>query len=675
MKSQKYIYLMAVASLMMGACSSDDFSDNGQPTPPQPAQELTEGDAQGFTARIGDALEVLPAEDLDGTAPESAAPATRSTMSDGAFASWSTTDKISISDGTLMYTYQPSEGSIDGKHCDFQSKSSASFITDGTGDEGTFYAFYPADAVLGWNGTTVTTMIYTEQKYSENVENSGVMGPYMAAVATTTGGGANASFTFGHICSVVDVDLSGFDGGEVESVALCSNTKTSLAGRMAYNASTKAATISTTDGDTYFSSRQSDVVLVSDINLERPLVRFYVLPTKQTAGLTITVKTAAGNYYTKSSSSAVGTSDANADYLASVSGAINGAVCKPYYKKYNFGEISTAKTNRWMATIPGSTYFSMLSTPGSHDSATSSGDAGSSSYAKCQSETIGQQLENGVRAFDLRPQYCSKNTITADNLTIYHGSYSTGVLYKDAIATIVDFLQKNPTEAISIIMMKESASGSDQTTTMVSAINSIHSTYGSYFKVLDHSYYTLNDYRGKIFYGCRPNQNLTGAVKVVNWPDDASVTDYSVTVGDVCYASLEDEYNSKDDSKKSAVNVMLNMASANTDRARFHYTFTSVAWSLLSASITGQAETQNPAAASYISGTLTGPAGYVYGDFMGSSSYSGQTLLKAIIAQNGKYVYKNRTRCATSSASGTDTGADISSDEYADGTQVYARRR
>jgi len=656
--------MIAAAGLMLAACTGDD--DVLAVVDQQPAAT---DDAEGFTATMGDQLELLPEENLDGQTVN-----TRSTMGSDAFGTWSTTDKISISDGTLIYSFQPKEETISGSACSFEPTTGKNtFLTDGTATgEGTFYAFYPADAVLGWNGATVTTMIYTEQNYSENVENSGVMGPYMAAVATTTNNGANASFTFGHVCSVIDVDLSSFNGGTVASVALCSNTKVSLTGRMSFNASTKAATVSTDDGDTYFSSTQSDVVLVSDINLSKPVVRFYVLPTKQTAGLTITVKTTDGNYYTKSSATAVGTSDVNTDYLASVSGT-SGTACKPYYKKYNFGTVNNAKTNRWMAMIPGSTYFSMLSTPGSHDSATSSGDAGSLSAAKCQSETIAQQLENGVRAFDLRPQYCSSSTISADNLTIYHGPYSTGILYKDAIATIVDFLQKNPTEAISIIMMKESATGTDQTSTMVSVINSIHSSYSNYFKVLDHSYYTLNDYRGKIFYGCRPAQDITGAVRVTNWPDDTSATGYSVGVGGLCYASVEDAYNTKDDAKKTVVNVLLDLASANTNRARFHYTFTSVAWSLLGPTITGQANTQNPAAATYI-GTLTGPTGYVYGDFMGSSSYSGSTLLKAIIAQNAKYVYKNRTRCSTATA-GEDTGTSLHSDEFADDSQVYSRRR
>lgn len=667
LKTMKYkiqYSILTVAALSLTACSNDDALASGQHSEPVAGEQI------GFATTIGDGLDLQADEDLDGTDA-----ATRATMVDGAFGTWATTDNISVSDGTLMYSYQPKEGSISGAKCTFEAKSGkASFLTDGTGQDGTFYAFYPADAVLGWKGATVTTMIYTEQKYSENVENSGVMGPYMAAVATTTGGGANASFTFGHICSVVDVDLSTFDGGEVESVALCSNSKVSLAGRMAYNASTKEASVSTDDGDTYFSNRQSDVVVVSDINLATPVVRFFVLPVKQTAGLTITVRTTEGNYYTKSTSNAVGTSDANVSYLASVSGVTSGTVCKPYYKKYKFGAIGTAKTNRWMAMIPGSTYFSMLSTPGSHDSATSGVRSSYSDQAKCQSETIAQQLENGVRAFDLRPQYKSSSTITADNLTIYHGTVSTGVLYKDAIATIVDFLDKNPTEAISIIMTKEEASGDDQTSTLIDVVTSIHNNYSSYFKVLDHTYYTLKDFRGKILYGCRPNWYVSGMTRVENWPDDNSVTDYTVNVG-YCKASVEDAYNTSGDSKKTLVNNMLDMASSNTNNGRLHYTFTSVAWKLFGSSISTHANTQNPAVATYIANTLTGPAGYVYADYMGSSSYSGNTLLKTIVAQNLKYVYKNRTRCSAVSTSGTDTGVDISADEYADGGTVYVKHQ
>ena len=193
-------------------------------------------------------------------------------------------------------------------------------------------------------------------------------------------------------------------------------------------------------------------------------------------------------------------------------------------------------------------------------------------------------------------------------------------------------------------MTKEEGSGTDQTSALIEVVTSIHNNYSSYFKVLDHSYYTLDDFRGKIFYGCRPNWYVNTMTRVENWPDDSSVTNYGVNVGGTCTASVEDAYNTSGDSKKTVVNNMLNLASANTDRSKFHFTYTSVAWKLLGSSISSHANTQNPAAATYISGTLTGPAGYVYADYMGSSSYSGSTLLKAVIDQNYKYVFKGRTR-------------------------------
>ena len=671
MKTTFKYMTFAAALLALQACSNDDIITE---TVVEPTVE--EETAEGFNAIIGDQLDILAEEDMDGQPS-----GTRATMVNGAFGTWATNDNISISDGTLMYTYQPKANTED-SNCSFEPKEGkSSFTTNGGGDERTFYAFYPADAVLGWNGSTVSTMIYTEQKYSENEENSGVMGPYMAAVATTTNGGANASFTFGHVCSVIDVDFSSV-GETVDAVAIYANSKVSIAGKLSYNASTKVATVNsvnltetTDDPNAYCNGNQSELIRVSEIPSGATFARFYLLPVAQADGFTITVHTTDGNYYTKSSSTAVGTSAVNDSYLASVSGVTDGTACKPYYKKYNFGAKGTAKTNCWMAMVPGSTYFTMLSTPGSHDSATSGVDSNYSSQAKCQSETIAQQLANGVRAFDLRPQYCSSNTITADNLTIYHGSISTNVKYKDAIADIVEFLQNNPTEAISIIMNKEEASGSDQTSTLIDVVTSIHNNYSRYFKVIDHSYYTLNDFRGKIFFGGRPNwYNVTGMTRVENWPDDNSITNYSVNVG-YCKANVEDAYNTSGDSKKTVVNAMLDMASANTDKSHFHYTFTSVAWKLLGSAISTHANTQNPAAATYITNTLTGPTGYVYADYMGSSNYSGSTLLKAIIAQNAKYVYKNRTRCAAASASGDDTGVDISSDEYANDGTVFSREQ
>lgn len=460
---------------------------------------------------------------------------------------------------------------------------------------------------------SLDAMVYAEQQAADNASGPAYM--LTKAQSTISGNDVSSHYDLSDFLTTLNITTT---LSNVASVSIYALDKTAIAGPMniQYLDGDKGVSYSAGPELTYSNSQESDVVTVSNLSGSGTYTA-YLRPVSLAGGVLVTIRTSDGRYYSQ-------------NFTGIKAGEVN-----------NLTFTQTAAQNLWMATIPGNTYFSMLSTPGAHNAATS---GVSSSQAKCQSENIAQLLANGVRAFDLRPQYKSSSTITADNLTIYHGSVSTGILYKDVIATMADFLRNNPSEAISIIMMKESASGSDQTNAMVSAINSIHSTYSDYFKPLDHSYYTLDDFRGKIFYGCRPAQDITGVVRVTNWPDDSSVTDYSVGLGSQCSASVEDAYNSTDNTKKNAVNAMLNLSSGNTDRSRFHYTFTSVAWSLFGPSITGQAETQNPAAASYISNSLTGPAGYVYADFMGSASYSGASLLRAIVEQNYKYVFEGKKK-------------------------------
>ena len=662
MKTTHYLYMMATALLTFSACNNDDVITEEVPTPvEQPAN-----DSEGFVAVIGDQLEILDEENLDGTAT------TRSTMSDGAFASWATSDNISISDGTLMYVFQPKQGTINGAKCSFQSKSSASFLTDGGGSEGTFYAFYPADAVLGWNGTTVSTMIYTEQKYSENVEDSGVMGPYMAAQATTTGGGANAEFTFGHVCSVIDVDLSGFDGGEVESVALYANSQVSVAGSMKFDFDTKAATISGNDGAGYSNSLQSEVVRVSQINAINPTVRFFVLPVKQTAGFTITVRCSDGKYYTKSSSNSVGSDELN-DYITSQSGITGATLCKPYYKKYKFGSKSSARTQNWMAMIPGNIKFNHLSLPGTHDAATSSC---SSSAAKCQAYTIAQQLSMGCRALDLRPYYNSSS------LEIYHGIASTGVTLTNALGDVKSFLDDNPTETVFVLLAQEG--GNDGNTNWQNGVWSCVNNYTSYIASYGWEG-NLNPCRGKMViifrntYTSGTNNGDLGCGKV-GW--GSSFNDKTIMTGNGSTTGrgtlrYQDEYETTNTSTKLGnLTTMLNdHIAANETNAG--YTFvnnTNIAGTL--SDISNLSKSMNEAFLG--SSTFTNHTGrfcIMMTDFLFSSSQKGDQMFELIHKQNYKYVYKGRTRCSISSASGTDTGVDISSDEFADDGTVYSRRQ
>ena len=661
---------MATALLTFSACSNDDVLTEEVVTP---AEQTTD---EGFTAVIGDQLEMLDEENLDGTA------ATRSKMNgDGQFSEWATSDKISISDGTLMYVFQPKDGTISGASCSFQSKTSASFLTDGTAaNESTFYAFYPADAVLGWNGTTVSTMIYTEQKYSENIENSGVMGPYMAAKAETTNGGSNASFTFGHICSVIDVDLSGFDGGEVESVALYANSQVSVAGSMKFNVSTKAATISGNDGAGYSASLQSEVVRVSEINATQPTVRFYILPMKQTAGFTITVRCSNGKYYTKSSSTSVGSNETN-DYITTQAGVTGGTLCKPYYKKYNFGTKSSARTQNWMAMIPGNIKFNHLSIPGTHDAATSS--LSGSAY-KCQDYTIAEQLQKGCRAFDLRPGYDDSS------LNIYHSNGNTNVTLSAALTAIKDYLVTNPTETVFVLIHEEDTKlvhilddGGPHQTTWATRVWECVNGFTDYIASYGWEG-NLNPCRGKmviIFRDEYKDGSHSGDIGCgkVGW--GSSFNDKSINISNGTKGTLryQDEYNtSSETTKLNNLKKMLNEHIVPNE-TNAGYTFvnnTNIASG--TTSVASLAKTVNAEVLGSSDFTShTGRFGIMFTDFLFSSSSElrGDEMFELIHQQNYKYVYKNRTRCSTAAASGTDTGVDISSDEYADDGTVFSRRQ
>lgn len=668
MKTTKYLYFLLAAGLTLGACTNDtDVEENVPATP-------TEGTGIGFTTIVGDKLDDQGTENLDGEQ-------TRSTINaDFEIASWATSDKISVSDGVLNYTYQPKENTT-GSRCVFEAKTGGnSFTTDGTGSEATFFAFYPADAVQSWNGSTVSTMIYTEQDYTENRENSGVMGPYMAAQATTTGGGANASFTFGHICSVIDVNLSSFDGGEVESVSLYANSQVSIAGRMKFNTQTKVATISSNDATDYSYSTQSEMVRVSKVNATRPVVRFYVLPVKQTNGFTITVRTTDGKYYTKTSTTSVGNTDANSEYLSSVSGVTNGTVCLPYYKKYNFGSKSTARTQNWMAMIPGNVKFNHLSIPGTHDAATSSGSSGSTGAAKCQDYSIAEQLSMGCRALDLRPGF------DQSDLTIFHGVTSTGVTLANALDAVKTFLTNNPTETVFILIHEEDTrliswgDGPHQTSWATRVWNCVNN-YTEYIATYGWKG-NLNPCRGKMVIIFRDNYtDGDGTADLgcgkVGW--GSSFNDKSIMTGNGSNTAngtlrYQDEYDtSSETTKLGNLLTMLNDHIA-VNETNEGYTFvnnTNIASG--TTNVSSLASKVNTAVLGSTAFTgHNGKFGIMMTDFLFSSSQKGDQMFELIHQQNYKYVYKGRTRYTTS-GEGTDTGIAISGDEYADDSQVYVK--
>ena len=104
--------------------------------------------------------------------------------------------------------------------------------------------------------------------------------------------------------------------------------------------------------------------------------------------------------------------------------------------------------NSWMTAIDDDTKIALLTIPATHDAATST----CSAAGKCQALTISEQLEHGVRAFDLRPTMDNNSTLG----NIYHSILDTGVSMGNAMEYFDSFLKAHPGEGIIVIMRYES---------------------------------------------------------------------------------------------------------------------------------------------------------------------------------------------------------------------------
>jgi len=103
----------------------------------------------------------------------------------------------------------------------------------------------------------------------------------------------------------------------------------------------------------------------------------------------------------------------------------------------------------WMAKIPDEVNVTQLFLPGTHDTVALSGG----SLAQCQSWTLAEQLNAGLRAFDIRAKH------EEDALPIYHGIIRMETDFDAAVDDMENFLEQHPTELILVRIKREGESG------------------------------------------------------------------------------------------------------------------------------------------------------------------------------------------------------------------------
>ena len=114
----------------------------------------------------------------------------------------------------------------------------------------------------------------------------------------------------------------------------------------------------------------------------------------------------------------------------------------------------------WMSRIDDSKKIILINIPGTHDSAAYCMNRISFKCAKTQELTIAQQLEIGIRDFDIRIVQSHTDTSQDEDIICCHGICdcyvspnfcdNRKVTYKSVLLDIKNFLEKNPSETVLI---------------------------------------------------------------------------------------------------------------------------------------------------------------------------------------------------------------------------------
>ena len=341
---------------------------------------------------------------------------------------------------------------------------------------------------------------------------------------------------------------------------------------------------------------------------------------------------------------------------------------------------SYAKSNAWMTPLDDNTYVSQLSIPGTHDAATKNVDiTGIANIGKSQELTIQQQLEMGIRAFDLRPTIDYKYTsFTAGYWyveNIYHSILDTRVSMESALNTIADFLDENPGEFVIIVTRWEServrvippyqAEESNYVSAMQTFLAN-HTKYQSH-KAMFKPDLTVGEMRGKILIASRNNLSPNASYETAHtgWghatPGYHNITGTGGT-GQVYVQDIysKDEAGAESDTeyiqkKTQAVkDAMVESAGYYTNGAKKNYWMINHCSGYTSLNnYCDNAANVNPNIFNYLTGAdkPAGPTGMVMLDYVGSRSNAymlttyqtyGDLLPQAIIDNNYKFPMRRK---------------------------------
>ena len=245
-------------------------------------------------------------------------------------------------------------------------------------------------------------------------------------------------------------------------------------------------------------------------------------------------------------------------------------------KSYRFSlrlrKLIDTKLNNWMQDIEDNRLVCKMSIPGTHDTGAYTGNA----WVKTQDKNIEQQLNSGIRFFDIRLVH--QNGV----LKLCHGSHIFDTTFVgDVLKTTAEFLKEHPSETIIMTIKRDHDLDKDGGTKYRGALQKAlegDRALTPYMVKSFRSDFTLGDLRGKMLIISRDGWIMTPSGNIPRWSDNASFTSsIESTNGSSTTIHVEDHYKSSSRDKVNYVaqNVRKAQAAFSSSQNDWFITFTS----------------------------------------------------------------------------------------------------
>ena len=247
-------------------------------------------------------------------------------------------------------------------------------------------------------------------------------------------------------------------------------------------------------------------------------------------------------------------------------------------KSYRFSirlrKLIETKLNNWMQDIEDNRLVCKMSIPGTHDTGAYTGNA----WVKTQDKNIEQQLNSGIRFFDIRLVH--QNGV----LKLCHGSHIFDATFVgDVLKTTVEFLKEHPSETVIMTIKRDHDLDNDGATKYRIALTKaleVDRALTPYMVKSFRSNFTLGDLRGKMLIISRDGWIMTPSGNIPRWSDNASFTSsIESTNGSSTTIHVEDHYKSSSRDKVNYVaqNVRKAQAAFSGSQNDWFITFSSSA--------------------------------------------------------------------------------------------------